>query len=172
MQDLQKEIIKDYSIEIHSYKDNIIDNIPDFITKTDKITDINDGSIIQLLDSDYICGKAHLSQAISHAFRAFDDNENFANDPGLEICVRLSAQKQIKEALKLLGIKNKGNITVVYINTTPEQVDMMEELLTPRCDELLEEYDIEKIVDAYQLKSCDNIVDMLNEKIAMLAIKY
>ncbi|OED30744.1 hypothetical protein NL43_01385 [Methanosphaera sp. WGK6] len=146
-------------------------NIPDFLKKVDKITDLKEDSIIQLLDTDYICGEDHLNQGISQAFKAFNEKQNFAKDKGLEIGVRLSAQKQISEALKILGIKKEGNITVLYINTSDEQVNEMESLLNTRNDELLEQYDSSKIIRTYDLIDDENIIDNLNEKIALLSIK-
>lgn len=171
MQDLQKEVLSEYNIVIRSYENNIVENIPSFLNQINEITQLNDGSIIQLLDCDYICGMSHINQGISQAIKAFGENQNFANDKGLEICVRTSAQKQISEALKLLGIKKKGNITVVYINTTPEQIKKTEELLSNRNDSLIEEYDDEKIVKSYSLDNSDDIVSDINEKIALLALK-
>ena len=105
MQDLQRDLLSGYDIEIHAYEDCSIEKIPSFLKQIDEITALNDESIIQLLDCDYICGRRHLNQGISQAIKAFNEKENFANDKGLEICVRLSAQKQISQALKLLGIK-------------------------------------------------------------------
>ncbi len=171
MQDLQKEVLSEYNIVIRSYENNIVENIPSFLNQINEITQLNDESIIQLLDCDYICGMSHINQGISQAIKAFGENQNFANDKGLEICVRTSAQKQISEALKLLGIKKKGNITVVYINTTPEQIKKTEELLSNRNDSLIEEYDDEKIVKSYSLDNSDDIVSDINEKIALLALK-
>lgn len=171
MQDLQKEILSEYNIVIRSYENNIVENIPSFLNQINEITQLNDESIIQLLDCDYICGMSHINQGISQAIKAFGENQNFANDKGLEICVRTSAQKQISEALKLLGIKKKGNITVVYINTTPEQIKKTEELLSNRNDSLIEEYDDEKIVKSYSLDNSDDIVSDIIEKIALLALK-
>ncbi|HIH36115.1 MAG TPA: hypothetical protein HA277_06010 [Methanosphaera sp.] len=171
MQDLQKEVLSEYNIVIRSYENNIVENIPSFLNQINEITQLNDESIIQLLDCDYICGMSHINHGISQAIKAFGENQNFANDKGLEICVRTSAQKQISEALKLLGIKKKGNITVVYINTTPEQIKKTEELLSNRNDSLIEEYDDEKIVKSYSLDNSDDIVSDINEKIALLALK-
>lgn len=171
MQDLQKELLSGYNIIIRSYENNKVENIPSFLNEINKITDSVDGSIIQLLDSDYICGQSHINQGISQAIKAFNENQNFANDRGLEICVRTSAQKQISEALKLLGIKKKGNVTVVYINVTDEQIRKTEELLPIRNDSLIEQYDVENIVKAYGLDSDSDIVKSINEKIALLALK-
>ncbi|WP_294967679.1 KEOPS complex subunit Cgi121 [uncultured Methanosphaera sp.] len=171
MNDLQAELLGNYNITIHSYEDNLIENVPDFLRKVDEVTSLKEDSIIQLLDTDYICGERHINQAISQAIKAFEENQNFANDKGLEICVRLSAQKQISEALKLLGIKNQCNITVVYINVLDEQIVKMEELLSNRNDDLLNTIDSNKIMKSYDLSSDKNMVDMINEKIALLAIK-
>lgn len=171
MIDMQKQLLNDYKITIHSYKDNSVDNIPKFLKRIDEITSLNNGSIIQLLDCDYICGQEHLNQAIAQSIKAFNEKQNFAKDKGLEICVRLSAQKQINQALKLLGIKEQGNITAVYINATDKQVQMVEKLLSDRCDELLEEYDENLIIEAYGLDNNCNIVDKINEQIALLSIK-
>lgn len=171
MQDLQQELLSEYNIEIRSYEDNIVDDIPSFLKKVNDITVLADDSTIQLLDCDYICGTSHINQAISQAIKAFDEGQNFAKDLGLEICVRASAQKQISKALKVLGIKNNGNITVIYINTIPEQVCKTEELLSERNDSLIEDYDVEEIVKTYDLRDNTNIVNHINEKIALLALK-
>ena len=171
MQDLQKEIFSDYNIIVRTYEDNNIEDIPDFLKKVDNITRLKENSIIQLLDSDYLCGFKHLNQAITQAIKAFNEGQNFANDKGLEICVRASTQKQINIAIKLLGIKNKGNITVVYVDTTIQQVEEVEKLLGQRNDALLEEYDEEKIRKAYDLADDEDIVCMINEDIALLALK-
>ena len=103
------------------------------------------------INTDNICGKKHLKQAIAQAFKAFDEKQNFANDPGLEIVVRLSAQKQINKALKKLGIKEKGNITVLYIDTTQDQIQETQKLFVNRYDNLLEEYDLDMIKKEYDI---------------------
>ncbi len=169
--DLQKQLLNEYTITIHSYPDNTIENIPEFLKKIDNITSQKEDSTIQLLDCDYICGIKHLNQAIAQSIKAFQEKQNFAHDRGLEICVRLSAQKQITQALNLLGIKKQGNITVVYINTTDKQIMEVETFLSNRRDELLEEYDSKKIVEKYELVNDENIEDTLCEKIALLSIK-
>ena len=171
MQDLQRDLLSGYDIEIHAYEDCSIEKIPSFLKQIDEITALNDESIIQLLDCDYICGRRHLNQGISQAIKAFNEKENFANDKGLEICVRLSAQKQISQALKLLGIKEKGNIIVIYINATDKQIELTEELLSDRNDELIEMYDEDSIIKAYDLYDDVNVVDAICERIALLALQ-
>ena len=171
MHDLQKDLLSVYPIEIRTYANVEIENIPKFLKQIDKITSLKEDSIIQLLDADNICGTKHIRQGISQAIKAFNEKQNFAKDRGLEICVRTSAQKQIRQTKKMLGIKSRGNITAVYINTTSQQVEKTEETLTDRKDNLLESYDEDKIIEIYELGSNENIVDQINEKIALLALK-
>ncbi len=171
MDDLQEQLLNRYNIEVHTYSDNTITNISSFLKQVDEITSLKDDSIIQLMDTDYICGTNHLKQGISQAIKSFDEETNFANDKGLEICVRLSAQKQISEALKLLGIKEKGNITVVFINSSEEQINKISDLLNTQNDDLLEDFDEEQIRNAYHIKENVDIVDYLNEKIALLTLE-
>lgn len=171
MQDLQKQLLENYTIEIRSYQDNTIEDIPSFLKQINKITSTENNSIIQLVDTDYVCGEEHIYQAISQVVKSFDEKQNFAKDKGLEICVRLSAQKQISEALKLLGIKNKGNITAIYINTTDKQITDVEKLMADRNDSLLEKYDVDTILEAYDLYDSKDIVNQINEKIALLTLK-
>lgn len=171
MIDKQQEILDKHQITIQSYKDNSIKDIPALLNKINKITQQKDDSIIQLINTDNICGKKHLKQAITQAFKVFDEKQNFANDPGLEIVVRLSAQKQINKALKKLGIKEKGNITIIYIDTTQDQIQETQKLFINRCDELLEEYDVDMIKKEYDIYSDENITEQINEQIALLALK-
>ena len=171
MQDLQEKILSKYDIQVHSYPAGNIESIPSFLKEVDKITSLNDNSIIQLMDCDLICGMSHINQAISQAIKAFDEKQNFAKDRGLEICVRASAQKQISQALKMIGIKNDSNILVVYINTTSEQLEKTEELLSSRNDKLIEEFDEEAVRKVYELNDEEDIINSINEKIALLALK-
>ncbi|MCD7782081.1 MAG: KEOPS complex subunit Cgi121 [Methanosphaera sp.] len=171
MSDLQEEILDNYDIHVHSYKNVDVDDIPKFLKKIDSITHMKENSIIQLLYTDHIAGETHLKQAIAHAITSFNQGNNFANDKGLEVCVRLSGQKQINVALNMLGIKNSGNITVLYIECSSEQITKTEQLLTSRDDSLLEEYDKDEIIKTYDLGDDDNIIDLLCEKIALLSIK-
>ncbi|MBR0472958.1 MAG: hypothetical protein IJI98_09715 [Methanosphaera sp.] len=171
MQDLQKKLLQEHNITVHTYENVTVEDIPALLKKIDKITATQKDSIIQLLHTDNICGQKHLNQAIAQAYKAFSEQQNFANDRGLEICVRLSAQKQISQALKMLGIQKQGNITVVYIDTTSEQIQKTEELLGTRNDELLEQYNSEKICETYGINSDVDITCSINEKIALLALK-
>ena len=171
MIDKQEEILEKHQIIVHTYEDNTIEDIPQLLAQINQITLEQEASTIQLLDTNYICGSKHLKQAIAMAFKAFNEKQNFAKDKGLELCVRLSAQKQITKAIKLLGIKERGNITVVYVDISDEQIRKVETLLENRNDQLLEDYDTDKIIEAYNLDECMDILGQLNEKIALLSLK-
>ncbi|WP_224425881.1 KEOPS complex subunit Cgi121 [Methanobrevibacter sp. TMH8] len=102
------------NIEIVGFKGNI-DSIPDILKKVDSIkSNCCDGCIIQLIDSKAIAGEKHLLHGIIHGILAFKRNENLAKDLGIEICVRISAQRQISKALEILGLK-EGEMEIVAI---------------------------------------------------------
>ena len=171
LMDKQKEILKDYDIIINTYENNDIGDVRSFLGQINNIIAMKDDSVIQLLNTEYIAGYRHIHQAIAQSIKAFNEKQNFANDKGLEICVRLSAQKQIKEALKLLGITSYGNITVVYINTSKQQINEVESLLSTKNNDLIEKYDTSLIKAAYNIPSdVEDMVDYINEKIALLSI--
>ena len=102
------------NIEIAGFNGNI-DSIPDILKKVDSIkSNCCDGCIIQLMDAKAIAGEKHLLHGIIHGILAFKRNENLANDLGIEICVRTSAQRQISKALDILGLK-EGEMDIIAI---------------------------------------------------------
>ncbi|MGZ7069964.1 MAG: KEOPS complex subunit Cgi121, partial [Methanobacterium sp.] len=76
--------------------------------------------------------------ATLHAIKAFERNENIANDLGIEICVRASAQRQISKALQILGIKkDEMNICAVAVDCNTDILNELEDILDKRDDEVL-----------------------------------
>ncbi len=70
---------------------------------------------IQIMDSQIIAGKSHITFAIRKAKRAFERGENISKNFFLEVLLRASAQRQIKEAFRLLGIKNEGSNEIILL---------------------------------------------------------
>lgn len=119
------------NIEIAGFKGDI-DNIPGILKKVDSIkSNCCDGCIIQLMDAKAIAGEKHLIHGIIHGILAFNRAENLANDLGIEICVRTSAQRQISKALDLLGLKEgEMDIVAVLINCPDYFVDELANIFT------------------------------------------
>ena len=126
--------IIDHNIQIAGF-DAEINNLTELMDLIKIISAGNqcEGCVIQLLKSDGIAGEKHVLQAISQALMAFNRNNNMAQDLGLEICVRASAQRQISRALKILGIKegkmqwrlwgNGNNAITRFDFALPEEFD-------------------------------------------------
>jgi KEOPS complex subunit Cgi121 len=127
----------------------VVEDIPYFIGKIKDIT--NNSCVIQLLNADGIAGKEHILHAAEQAIKAFKRKQNIANDLGLEICVRASAQRQISKALEILGLK-KGlnNICAVIINCD-SGVDKELELLLGKTDDTILKPDIYSLNELYQI---------------------
>ena len=99
---------------------------------------LNNGCIIQLMNAEGIAGRKHVTNAAIHAIKSFSRNENIANSLGLEICVRTSGQRQISQALKMLGITSGNiNICAVAIDCEDNIMQKLVNLLGERDDEFL-----------------------------------
>ena len=79
-------------------------NYKPLLKDIDKIKDqCCDVGVIQLLNAHAIGGRRHVLQGTIEAIKAFQRDENLANDLGIELCLRTSAQRQISKALDLLN---------------------------------------------------------------------
>ena len=119
------------NIEIAGFKGNI-ENIPSILKKVDSIkSNCCDGCIIQLMNAKAIAGEKHIIHGIVHGILAFKRDENLANDLGIEICVRTSAQRQISKALDILGLKEgEMDIAAVLINCPDYFIDELSNIFT------------------------------------------
>ncbi|KZX16252.1 kinase binding protein CGI-121 [Methanobrevibacter cuticularis] len=162
------------NIEIAGFKTDII-SIQETLETLDKIkNNCCDGCVIQLLNAKGIAGRKHIEHGITHAINAFKRKENLANDLGIEICIRTSAQRQISKALEILGLK-EGNmdICVVMINCPDYFLDELS-VIFDRDDSVLEKdqliltelYDIsEKELDIFCIE------DILIDKTSALIVE-
>ncbi|RBQ22465.1 Regulatory protein Cgi121 [Candidatus Methanobinarius endosymbioticus] len=140
----------DDTIEIAGFKGKI-DDIHTILEKIDSIkNNCCDGCVIQLMNAKAIAGKKHLLHSVIHALLAFKRNTNLANDLGIEIVLRASAQRQISKALDILGLKKgKMDIAIVLINCPDYFLNDLANIFTrdngvldPNLDDLKEFYGI------------------------------
>lgn len=88
------------------------------------------------LDANMVCGKEHLDTAIEHAFRAFKQSANCANDLLIEIMLYASGERQISKAQEKMSLKEGcREIALVVIGADPLEVTRM--LRIKRDDEVL-----------------------------------
>lgn len=74
---------------------------------------------VQFFDAKLIAGWEHLYFAVLNALKAFKNKLNISNSLAVEILLYASAQRQIKKAVELLGIKpSSSNIAVLVLADT------------------------------------------------------
>lgn len=162
--------IAGFEAEINNLTE-IMDSIKDMRAKS-----CCDGGAIQLLHARGIAGEKHILQATLQALKAFNRNENMANDLGLEICVRASAQRQISRALRILGIeKGKINIYAVAVDCDENVMQKLGIFLGKKHNKVLKA-DINVLKELYEIsneeiKSAGNIERVLVERTALLSLE-
>lgn len=165
--------INDFNIEILGFTGNIssVGDVLDSINETAG----DSGAVVQLVDADGIAGRGHVLHAINQSVLAFDRGENFANDLGVEICLRCSAQRQISKAFKLLGLREgEMNLCAIVLNGNAEIFDYLnntfkrnDDVLLPVSDNLIKVFDINpKEIESYTYE------DIIIDKISKLVVDY
>ena len=116
IKEYNKELANLDNVEIAGFKGDI-KNVSQTLKDIDNIRNsCCDVGIIQLMDAKSIAGRKHLEHGVVHAMKAFERGENLANDLGIEVLLRTSAQRQISKAFDILGLKEgEMDIAVVMI---------------------------------------------------------
>jgi tRNA threonylcarbamoyladenosine modification (KEOPS) complex Cgi121 subunit len=128
--------------------------------KNVKITDIDKffadvkaktgDACVQFFNADLIAGQAHLCFAALNALTAFKNKVNISNSLAMETLLYASAKRQIKDALKLMGVSsNSKRVAVLVLTETQNQASSILEsvstLLQGRRDDAVVEFSKEKI---------------------------
>ncbi|MEN6329659.1 MAG: KEOPS complex subunit Cgi121 [Methanobacteriaceae archaeon] len=131
---------------------------------------------IQLLQAPGLAGEKHLLHSIHQALLAFQRNENFSHDLGLEICLRVSAQRQISRAIQLLGIKEgKQELCAVMVGCPEDTLPQLENILGPRDSTVLKP-DPERLKQFYKISDLElhahrNVERVLIERTTLLNLE-
>ncbi len=163
---------QEYNIQIAGFRHNVMD----FKDLMNKINEINHSCKIQLLNARGIAGYPHIEHATAHAIKAFSRNENIANDLGIEICVRASAQRQISKALQILGLK-KGEMHICAVAVDCQSLIMqkLEDVLDMRDDQVLNP-DLQILKNIYEisdveLETVGSVENVLMERTTLLILE-
>ncbi len=127
--------------------------LPDVNKFFSNIKDKAESRSVQFFDASLVAGSEHLRFAALNALNAFKGNINISSSLAMETLLYASAQRQIKEAVKLMGIKpNTDRVAVLILADTQQQVSealkIVSQLLGGRQD--------------------DSVVDLTDEKTAGL----
>jgi len=134
-------------ITVAGFKDVKIKGANDLLTLVRKKTG---DAEVQFFDAELIAGWEHLYFAVLNALKAFENRLNISNSLAVEILLYASAQRQIKKAVELLGIKPDSlNVAVLVLADT----------------ELKANKTLKAILHLMPGKNDDSVLELTNEKI-------
>ncbi|MFA5771136.1 MAG: KEOPS complex subunit Cgi121 [Thermoplasmata archaeon] len=151
-----------------------INDVDSILEKADTLSKKNMVEI-QLMDADMICGRPHLLSAIEHAKRSFERRENTCTTLSKEILLYAAGERQIKNALKTIGIKkDTKRIAMIVtgkcsINALLRDMDFtMDNSVLDEKIGILQKYGVSKKEADSVIKS--KIYDLILERVAMVDI--
>jgi KEOPS complex subunit Cgi121 len=101
-------------IAVVGFRNVHIENINAFLEQFRKE---NVGASVQFFDAKHVAGPQHLYFAAVNALDALNKNTNISNNLAVEALLYASAQRQIKKAVEMLGIKQNSSEVVALIMT-------------------------------------------------------
>jgi KEOPS complex subunit Cgi121 len=108
-------------VAIAGFRNVKIKDIEEFfkMMRKEKLSNVE----LQFFDANFVATWQHLYFAALNALTAFKNRENISESLAMESLLYASAQRQIRRAMKLLGIKpNSSEIAVLIIGERPELV--------------------------------------------------
>lgn len=174
-------------VAIAGFKDVKIADVDAFLDKARKA--VGRTVAVQFFDAELVASWQHLYFAALNALKAFKNGENISKSLAVETLLYASAQRQIRKAAELLGIKeNLKEVAVLIIGETIRQVeeglDVVSKLVGGnRDDSILElvqskianirrvfevsDAEIEAMMDGKKLEEA--LTNLVIEKMALLA---
>ena len=101
-------------ITIVGFRNVQIENINGFLEHFRKE---NREAAVQFFDAKHVAGPQHMYFAALNALNAFDKKTNISNNLAVEALLYASAQRQIKKAVEMLGIKQESSEVAALIMT-------------------------------------------------------
>ncbi|MCK9152112.1 KEOPS complex subunit Cgi121 [Methanobacterium alcaliphilum] len=129
-----------------------INNVKSTLNQVNSILKDSSDCTIQLLNAKAVAGKEHILHATIHAILSFKRKNNIANDLGMEICVRTSAQRQISRAIKILGLKEGSmDICAVFVGCSNDMVSEVNSIF--KRDDSILDADESILKEIYNIKN-------------------
>ncbi|MEM2440301.1 MAG: KEOPS complex subunit Cgi121 [Candidatus Bathyarchaeia archaeon] len=174
-------------IAIAGFRNVQIGDVATFLEKARKAA--GEKVEVQFFEAGLVASWQHLYFAALNALKAFKNGENISKSLAVEVLLYASAQRQIKKAAEILGIKeNTEAIAVLLIGEDAHQLekaldDVSKIVGGERDDDVLElmqnkiarlrrvfevsEAEIEAVVDGKTLEEA--LIDLVIERVALLA---
>ncbi len=177
-------------VAIAGFRNVKIDDIEEFfkIIRKEKPSSVE----TQFFDAKFVATWQHLYFAALNALTAFRNGENISESLAMESLLYASAQRQIRKAMKLLGIKpNSSEIAVLVIGERPESVRSALSLVSKQVkaegDDAVLKLSKEKVVDIQEIFVISDVeletvmkkdglekalTDLVIERMALLATQH
>jgi len=108
-------------VEITGFRNIIISDAKEFLKAVCKETP--QSICVQFFDAELVATWQHLYFAVLNALLAFTNGRNISKSVAMEILLYASAQRQIRKAIQLIGVKRtSANVAVVIIGEKPDSV--------------------------------------------------
>jgi KEOPS complex subunit Cgi121 len=152
----------------------------------------NMGAAVQFLDAKHVASPQHLYFAALHALNAFEKDTAISKNLSVEALLYASAQRQIKKAFQMLGIKQDSSELAILIMTEKghqktdlltqitkkvpgERDDSVLELTDNKMDKIKKVFTISDLELEAKLKikglEKEALTDLVIERMALLVIK-
>jgi KEOPS complex subunit Cgi121 len=106
---------------------------------------------IQVVDADLVYGSNHLYSAAEHAIRAMQRKTNSTHSLGIEIMLYASGDRQIKNAIKKMGISEKSTSFAFVV------VDKIKDLEGAKGS--ISNKEIQRLLDSLGLSRDDSVLE-------------
>jgi KEOPS complex subunit Cgi121 len=169
-----------------------VDDLDAFVARLGAIGD-DHGVSIQAFDARYIVDRAHLETAVELADRAFERDENVADDRAVEILLYAAGRRQINRALEL-GVDRGGCPAVLVVSETPRvsngasgerseprgnesgAVETLRSMPAFEPAETLGEYDEQRVREWFDIGDAElatgaGLADLVHERVALLVVE-
>ncbi len=108
-------------VEITGFRNIMIGDAKEFLKAVRK--EKQQRGWVQFFDAELVATWQHLHFAVLNALLAFKNERNISKSVAMEAMLYASAQRQIRRAIELIGVKcDSANVAVVIIGESPNSV--------------------------------------------------
>ncbi len=105
-------------------------SVPNLLKKVANIRKKQDLFCLQIIRLDYVASKEHILSALWHALKSFENQRNISRSLETELLLYLSGQRQIKQAIELMGIQTPSDKAALVIVSTEEFKNVIDSILS------------------------------------------
>ncbi len=139
----------------------------------------NKNRFIQVIRENAYCTERQVKLAAALALKAHTEDLAIAKNPAMEFLLYLSATRQIKEAIELVGARPKENACIVLASYSSRELEYLKENLWKILSNIQEPFskclpDLKRIKELYDIDLSEDVNDLeltMLTKIALTILK-